>query len=90
MTESVRHKKIIAAAISYEPSKDAAPKVIAKGHGTMADLILKVARENNLPITSNEELANLLDLCEIGDYIPVEAFVTVAEILSTLSKYKSI
>jgi len=69
-----------AVAIQYIPG-EAAPSVLAKGKGVVAEKLLEKANEVKLPIYKNEALVEELDKIEIGDAIPEELYSVVAEIL---------
>lgn len=71
-----------AAALKYDATKDAAPKVIAKGRGTIAEKIIDIAYKNNIPIQSDPGLVEILSKLEIDEVIPVELYKAVAEILA--------
>lgn len=74
-------KRKRAAALQYEKSYDA-PIVTASGLGLIADNIVEAAKENNVPIVENEELANLLTNVDVGSFIPVELYEAVAHIIA--------
>ncbi|MFW6295241.1 MAG: EscU/YscU/HrcU family type III secretion system export apparatus switch protein [Halanaerobium sp.] len=78
--KSLRHKK--AAALKYDPKTDTAPVVTAKATGIAAKKLLQKAREENIPIENNEDLVEVLARINIGDQIPEELYIVVAEILS--------
>ncbi len=61
---------------------DAAPRVTASGRGLVAEQILALAFEHGVRVREDADLAQLLSLVEVGDEIPAEAFVAVAEVLS--------
>jgi flagellar biosynthesis protein len=69
----------LAVALHYD--KSGAPRVTAKGKGSIGARIVEVARENNIPIEENEVLAGALANVEIGDEIPTELYKAVAEVL---------
>ena len=72
-----------AVALTYAPEdRDGAPKVAASGRGLLAERILEEARLANVPIREDASLVEMLAATEIGEEIPVEAFIAVAEILS--------
>jgi flagellar biosynthesis protein len=73
---------IVAAAIKYDHQKDAAPKVIAKGRGAIAERIIELARKNNVAIKSDPTLVQILSKLDIDEQIPVELYKAVAEILA--------
>ena len=83
-----KFEKLVAVALSYD-TDDAAPKIVASGKGELAQKILEIAKEHNIEIETDKQLANLLALYEVSDYIPPEAFIAVAEILSTIGKFKN-
>lgn len=70
----------LAIALHYERGKGA-PRVVAKGRGTIGEKIVKIARANNVPIEENEILAGALSHVELGDEIPEELYKAVAEVL---------
>lgn len=72
----------LAAALQYDQNKDHAPRLIAYGKGDIAEQILKIAEENDIPFHQDTELAQLLENIELGAEIPEEAYHVVAEILT--------
>ncbi|MDD5452524.1 MAG: EscU/YscU/HrcU family type III secretion system export apparatus switch protein [Desulfovibrionales bacterium] len=77
-------KKKIKKAVSlkYEPAKDSAPKVTAKGQGVVADKIIALAKENNIPIHEDPDLVEILSKLDLEEEIPPTVYVLVAEILA--------
>lgn len=81
----------VAVALKYDPDKDSAPKVLAKGLDGVAQKIKQVAAENNVPLYEDVELARALyKTCEIGDFIPTKLFKAVAQILAYIYQMKKI
>lgn len=78
-----------AVALSYEPNEEA-PKVIASGRGYLADKIIEKAKEADIPLHQNAQLAETLSKLEIGDMIPPELYDVVAEILIFVDKMDKI
>ena len=76
---SGKTKSQLAVALHYD--RKGAPRVIAKGKGTIGAKIIEVARANDIPIEENEVLAGALSNVEIGDEIPTELYKAVAEVL---------
>ena len=74
----------IAVALQYD--KQGAPRVVAKGKGTIAAKIVEVAQEHNVPIQENEVLAGALSNVEIGEEIPAELYKAVAQVLIFVMK----
>jgi len=75
-------KNKAAAALSYDPEKDGAPRVVAAGRGRLAELIENMARENKVPVYRNEPLALALTGLGAGREIPPELYQVVAEIIA--------
>lgn len=72
----------IAVAVRYS-DKLPAPQMIAKGADFMAEKIKEIARENQIPIIENKPLARtIFKTMKVGQVIPRELFVAVAEVLS--------
>lgn len=80
MKKTENTKEQTAVALSYNPNEEA-PKVIASGRGYLADKILDVAKEEQIPIHKDERLTDSLSHLEIGEFIPEELYAVVADIL---------
>lgn len=80
----------IAVALKYDPQKWDAPVVLAMGERKLAQRIKEMAREHNVPTVENKPLARaLLATARVGQPIPVELFVAVAEILAWVFRQSS-
>lgn len=74
-------------AIRYDRSVNPAPIIIAKGQDYLALRIRELASENKVPIVPNPPLARALyKQCEVGDFVPKDLFVAVAEVLAYVHK----
>jgi flagellar biosynthetic protein FlhB len=72
----------LAVALKYEPGKSA-PKVVAKGSGTIAARIREEADTHGVPMVRDIPLARALHAaCEIGQEIPAELYTSVARVLA--------
>ena len=79
-----------AAALSYKMDSMEAPKVIAKGANLVAMKIKDIAREHDIPIVENKPLAQALyKTVKVGDYIPLDLYKAVAEILAYVFKARN-
>lgn len=79
----------LAVALKYKPGEMPAPKVVAKGERLVAVQIKLIAEDHEVPIIENIELARALtSSCKVGDYIPLELYKAVAEVLAYLMKIK--
>ncbi len=63
---------------------DNAPKITAKGINYIAEQILQLAKENDIPIHKDEALVNVLYAMEIGYEIPEILYKAIAELLAFL------
>ncbi len=69
-------------AIALEYDGKQAPVVTARGHHDIADEILQIAEQENIPVHEDEELSLLLSQLDLGDHIPEALYVVIAEVLS--------
>ena len=69
----------LAVALHYD--KSGAPRVVAKGRGSIGEKIIEIAKAHDIPIEENEVLAGALANVELGDEIPAELYKAVAEVL---------
>ena len=69
-------------AIALEYDGQQAPLVTARGHDEIASQILRLAKEHNVPIHLDKNLALVLDQVDLGEHIPEALYVVIAEILT--------
>ena len=70
-----------AVALAYGDG-DAAPRVVARGRGELAETIVRLAREAGVEIREDAGLARLLLAVPLDDRIPPALYVAVAEVLA--------
>jgi flagellar biosynthetic protein FlhB len=76
-----------AVALRYVESKDAAPRVVAKGQDHIALAIRRLAEERGIPVIEDKALARTLySRVEVDQTIPAEFYKAVADILIFLQK----
>lgn len=68
-------------AVSLQYSGDGAPKVTAKGSGGLAEQILQIAAENDVPIKEDHDLVELLAQVELDHEIPEILYEAVVQVL---------
>lgn len=59
-----------------------APILSAKGSGDIADEIIAIAKEHNIPIREEPELTEMLSKLNLNQEIPRELYVAVAEVIA--------
>jgi len=75
-------KRKRAVALRYNVEKDTAPNVVAKGSGKIAEKILQIAEEYNVPLKEDPQLVEVLSTLDLYEEIPPELYRAVAEILA--------
>jgi type III secretion protein U len=79
----------LAIAIGYEKEVDAAPYILAMGKDALAERMIKIAEQYDIPVLRNIPLAHTLwDEGEIYEYVPEETYEALAEILRWVSSLK--
>ncbi len=78
-----------AVALMYEPGSQA-PQVVASGKGLVAEKIIETAKQSDVPLYKDTNLAETLLNLDIGDCIPPELYGVVAEILVYVDKMDKI
>ena len=56
--------------------------VTAKGRGDVARRIVEVAQEHRIPIREDDALVRLLAQVDLGDEIPPELYLAVAQVIA--------
>lgn len=77
-----------AVALTYSQT-DAAPRVVAKGRGAIAEQIIKRAREHGVYVHESPELVSLLLQVDLDERIPPQLYVAVSELLAWIYRLES-
>lgn len=77
-----------ATAIGYNPETDSAPVVLASGHGKIAEQIMAIARDNQIPIHEDALLAETLAKININQAIPPELYLVIAQIFAYIQRVR--
>lgn len=77
-----------AVALAYGQG-DAAPRVVAKGRGQLAERIIERAREHGVYVHESPELVSLLLQVDLDQRIPAQLYVVVAELLAWIYRLES-
>ncbi len=74
----------VAVALKYEPERQQVPRVVAIGHGHLADKIIEQAQSHDVPIQREEVLAHALSKLQLEQSIPPELYKAVATVIRFL------
>lgn len=77
-----------AVALAYSQG-DAAPRVVAKGRGLVAEQIITRAQEHGVYVHESPELVSLLLQIDLDQRIPPQLYVAVAELLAWIYRLES-
>jgi flagellar biosynthesis protein len=78
-----------AAALAYDTPADQAPRVVAKGYGLVADMIVQRAKETGLYVHQSPEMVSLLMQVDLDSKIPPRLYQAVAELLAWLHQLEA-
>lgn len=80
----------LAIALGYTSGVDAAPYILGMAKDFMAEQMIKMAKEYEIPVVRNIKLAHRLwEEGELYEYVPEDTYETVAEILRWISSLQS-
>lgn len=77
--DAVRRRAV---ALRYDEERDAAPTVVAKGRGLVADRIIELAEEHGVTLHEDRDLVEVLFALDLDAQIPVDLYQAVAEVLA--------
>lgn len=77
------------AALKYTKDNNA-PEIVAHGKGEVASRLIEKAREHNIPLYKNPQLAESLNNISLGKEIPKELYEVVAQILIYIAELDEI
>lgn len=77
-----------AVALTYTQT-DAAPRVVAKGRGVIAEQIIVRAKEHGVYVHESPELVSLLMQVDLDQRIPPQLYIAVAELLAWIYRLEN-
>ena len=77
-----------AVALSYTQT-EAAPRVVAKGRGILAEQIIARAQEQGIYVHQSPELVSLLMQVDLDQRIPPQLYIAVSELLAWIYRLES-
>lgn len=78
-----------AVALKYDERQGTAPVIVASGLGHMAEKIVEVANQADVPVYEDTSLATVLSQLELGAQIPEEVYRAVVEIYVFFLNFQS-
>ncbi len=75
-------RRQVAVALRHERGDPSLPRVVASGHGAVAEQILELAFAHGVKVRTDADLAEILAAVDVESEIPIEAIAAVAEILA--------
>ncbi len=78
----MKKKTSKAVALTYDAGKNKAPRVVAKGKGYLADKIIEIAKQHDVPLYEDKNLVQVLEALDLETEIPPELYRAVAEVLA--------
>lgn len=76
-----------AVALRYDENKEAAPVIVASGLGYVAEKIVEIANDNEIPVYEDNSLATVLTQLELGTEIPEELYQAIVDIYVYFLKF---
>ncbi|GHB10271.1 EscU/YscU/HrcU family type III secretion system export apparatus switch protein [Salinicola rhizosphaerae] len=70
-----------AVALAYSGERLDAPRVVAKGYGSVAERMIELARQEEVFVHDSPELVSLLMQIDLDERIPAELYQVIAELL---------
>ncbi len=71
-----------AVALRYQNDLDAAPRVLAKGQGDVAERIIALAQRHGIPLHEDHDLVTLLGILDLDVIVPPTLYRALAEVLA--------
>lgn len=75
-------RRPVAVALRNDRGDASLPRVVATGHGAVAEQILELAFAHGVKVRTDADLAEILAAVDVESEIPIEAIAAVAEILA--------
>lgn len=82
-----KNSKQRAVALKYQQNQPhnktkSAPKIVAKGHGDVAQEIIALAKQYGVLVHQDDELSSLLSSLDLGQEIPEAMYHVIAELIA--------
>lgn len=78
----LKNKKKKAVAMRYKQGEDRVPKIVAKGQDKIAERIVQLADEHEIPLFEDASLTEALSYVGLGEEVPENLYELVAQVLA--------
>ena len=78
-----------AVSLRYDSLTSTAPRVTTKGKGQVAEKIIALAHEHNIPVQQDPDLIEVLSQVDVDQEIPPAVYQVVAELLAFVYQMNS-
>lgn len=75
-------EKIFSAVALRYPEWADAPYISAKAKGSVAERLVQIAKDNDVPVVEDAETANVLSIQSVGSFIPESTYSAIATIFA--------
>ena len=80
MSQSSSSTTKTAVALKYDELNNPAPIVIASGLGYLAEKMVEIASEHNIPVFEDNSLSTILSQLDLGSEVPEELYQAIVDI----------
>ena len=77
-------KNMLAVSLKYPQNVDA-PLITAKASGVLAQKMVEITKENDIPVVEDDILANVISVHQLGECIPETTWEAVAKVFAMIS-----
>lgn len=74
-------------ALAY-PAGAEAPFIVAKTKGLLAEKLIELAKEKDIPVNQDEALAGVLSMYDVGACVPPETYEALAKIFAFIQRHE--
>ena len=79
-------EKIFSAVALRYPEWAEAPYISAKAKGSVAQRLVEIAKQNDVPVVEDAQMANVLSIQNVGSLIPESTYSAIATIFAFIIK----
>ena len=86
MTEESAEQQAVA--LRYDSEREAAPRIVATGKGYLAESILRIAEEHDIPLHHDADLLTVLSKLDCGIVVPPRLYEALAQVLAACYQHQ--